>query len=63
MDTPLKSIECTHGANLGFRDESHRSITEGMPVFGVPSVLFFIITHSLEEKNEYSHELEVYQKR
>lgn len=42
MDYPLKSTMCTHGANLEFRDESHRLITEDIPQFGMSSVLYQI---------------------
>lgn len=62
MNYPLKSTMCTHGANLEIRDESHRFITEDIPVSGMSSVFYQIIIQQ-EASYECSNQFEVCQNR
>ena len=62
MNFPLKSTTCTHGANLEIREESHRSITEDIPLPGMSSVFYQIIIQQ-EVSYECSNQFEVRQNR
>lgn len=60
MNSPLKSTKCTHGASLEIRDESHRFITEDIPMSGMSSVFYQIIIRQ-EVSHECSNQFEVCQ--